>query len=107
MRGATMVTARPSREDDAAFIRGARLPALGRPAGSAMRIDELLLRIERIGLAPYHVFEAGGCLRHRSSRRAAELPEARRICGFVAENFREDINSTDIAAVPTSTPSTR
>jgi AraC-like DNA-binding protein len=65
---------------------------------AGMAVDELLLRIERVRFEPYAllpgpeaVVKAVDGLDHHSS------PIVVRICDFIADNFREDIDSTDIA----------
>jgi AraC-like DNA-binding protein/mannose-6-phosphate isomerase-like protein (cupin superfamily) len=98
MRGATLVTARPDGEDGAAFRRWADYMGSDDPLKVGHAIEELLLRIERIRFAPYRLLEARG-----AESAPAEVPDQAsfhnigRICEFVAENFREDICSTDIA----------
>jgi AraC-like DNA-binding protein len=64
-----------------------------------MAVDELLLRIERVRFHPYdllpgpaHVVNAVDGLDHHSS------PIVVRICDFIADNFREEIDSADIAS---------
>lgn len=98
MRGATLVAAGPAEDDAAAFTRRARQLASDDPRINAHAIDELLLRLERIGLEPHRVFEPEGVV--AGTVDAAEQPSfqtLRRICGFIAENFREDIDAADIA----------
>ena len=98
MRGATLVTARPDPEDAAAFRRWSAYMQSGDPLQANHAIEELLLRIERIRFAPYRLLEAP-----RAPAAPLEAPDQQsfqnigRICEFVAENFREDICSTDIA----------
>ena len=98
MRGATLVTERPEPDDDSAFSRWIDYLRSQDPLQVGHAIDELLLRIERIRFAPYRLLEAPAAY-----ALPQELPEQacfqniRRICDFVAENFREDIDSTDIA----------
>ena len=98
MRGATLVTARPELEDDRAFVRWSDWMRSDDPLRASHAIEELLLRIERIRFAPYRLLGA-----QAPDAAAPEAPDQQsfhgigRICEFVAENFRQDIDSTDIA----------
>ena len=98
MRGATLVTGEPCEDDAPAFTRRARalLSADGRVISHAT--DELLLRLERIGLEPHRI--------HEPNEAGAEPADAgdnpsfetiRRICGFIAENFRSEFDAVDVA----------
>ena len=98
MRGATLVTARPDEDDDAAFRRWADYMRSDDALKVGHAIEELLLRIERIRFAPYRLLEARGAEAVPAEvPGSGELPQPRADCLFVAENFREDICSTDIA----------
>jgi AraC-like DNA-binding protein len=98
MHGAALVSAEPNAEDDRAFRRWSEYMRSGDTARTAHAIEELLLRIERIRFSSYRLLEA-------RAREAApvEAPDLQsfhnigRICEFVAENFREDIDSAAIA----------
>ncbi len=98
MRGATLVTADAAPDDAEAFARRALYLRSGDPRRVEHAIDDLLLRLERMGLEPHRVLDplagvAGG-------GDAAEHPtfqSVRRLCGFIADNFREDIDCSDIA----------
>lgn len=63
-------------------------------------IEELLLRIERIMFEPYRLLgESGGA--NREEIELARVPgfqNIARICNFIASNFRDDIDSLDIAS---------
>lgn len=98
MRGATLLAAEPEPEDAPAFLRRARYLLADDPRLVQHGIDELLLRIERIGLEPHHVLEPRGPGAGPSD--GADQPSFQsmsRLLGFIAENFREDIDSVDIA----------
>lgn len=98
MRGATLVTGSPGGSDDADFNRWSRYLCSGEEARINHAIDELLLRIERIRFEPHRLLESPGMPLTR-----AEAPDRTsfhnigRICAFIAENFRHDIDSTAIA----------
>lgn len=98
MRGATLVGAETLPEDSLAFNRRARYLTSDDPRLVQHAVEELLLRIERIGLEPHRVHEPKGADAGASD--GAEQPSfqtIRRMCGFIAENFREDIDCVDIA----------
>jgi AraC-like DNA-binding protein/quercetin dioxygenase-like cupin family protein len=97
MRGATLVTARPDAEDDAAFRRRIGYLRSPDPLQVGHAIDELLLRIERIRFAPYRLLEARRPEAPLEAPDQASFQNLGRICDFVAENFREDICTSDIA----------
>ena len=101
MRGATLVTLEPEPEDPPAFTRRGRYLSSDDPRLVGNGIDELLLRLERIAFEPHRVLDPGeGAGIDGAENDGAEPPtfqSIRRICGFIAENFREDIDSADIA----------
>lgn len=96
MRGATLVTAAADAEDDAAFRRWTAYLRSDDALRVGHAIDELLLRIERIRFGPYRLLGAPEAAAPEPAD-PASFPNLGRICAFVAENFREDICSTDIA----------
>lgn len=96
MRGATLVATELQPDDAPAFLRRARYLTSSDTRLVQHGIDELLLRLERIGLEPHEVLEPaepnpGGVAEQ------ASFQGIRRICGYIAENFREDIDCVDIA----------
>jgi AraC-like DNA-binding protein len=100
MQGATLLTKATDNSDTLNFERWNRYARSGDPLKAGMAVDELLLRIERMRFDPYVLVPGelkvrGGVvgLDHHSS------PIVVRICEFIAENFREDIDSADIASV--------
>lgn len=100
MQGATLLTKATDNSDALNFERWNRYARSGDPLKASMAVDELLLRIERMRFDPYVLvpgdLKVGGevvGLDHHSS------PVVVRICEFIAENFREDIDSADIASV--------
>jgi len=99
MQGATLVTKATDASDALNFARWNDYARSGDPMKAGMAVDELLLRIERVRFDPYEllpgpadVVSAVEGLDHQSS------PIVVRICDFIADNFREDIDSGDIAA---------
>jgi AraC-like DNA-binding protein len=99
MQGAILVTRATDASDALNFARWNNYARSGDPMKAGMAVDELLLRIERVRFDPFELLlgpstVTGGVegLDHHSS------PIVVRICEFIAENFREDIDSTDIAS---------
>ncbi len=97
MQGATLVTQATDGSDPINFARWHLYTRSGDPMKASLAVDELLLRIERIRFSPYSllpdsrlVADAGGLDHHTS-------PIVVRICEYIADNFREDIDSVDIA----------
>jgi AraC-like DNA-binding protein len=99
MQGAVLLTADAQPEDSFAFPRWSSQLASGDPRRVGHAVDELLLRLERIELEEHRLLQPSD-----SRPEAAEpsdpptLQCIRRICGFIAANFREDIACTDIAS---------
>lgn len=99
MQGATLITQATDASDTLNFARWNDYARSGDPMKAGMAVDELLLRIERVRFDPYtllpgpaDVVSAVEGLDHHSS------PIVVRICDFIADNFREDIDSCDIAS---------
>ncbi|MBP1807486.1 helix-turn-helix domain-containing protein [Rubellimicrobium aerolatum] len=97
MRGATLLASEPQPDDAPAFTRRARYLTSKDARLVRHGIDELLLRLERIGLEPHEILEAADPSPGAQAEQAS-FQGIRRICGFIAENFREDIDCVDIAA---------
>jgi len=98
MQGATLVTSATDAADPLNFERWNDYARSGDPMKGAMAVEELLLRIERVRFDPFRLYPepagAGACAEgpdHHAS------PIVVRICEFIADNFREDIDSADIA----------
>ncbi len=98
MHGATLVTAAPDESDHYSFDRWSEYMISGDAAKVEHSINELLLRIERVPFDPFRLIDAS-----TEGAGAAEdvnplsFGRVKRICDFVAENFRQDISSSDIA----------
>ena len=98
MMGATLVSAATDAADHHDFERWNRYWSSGDAARTQHAVNELLLRLERMRFEPYRLVpkdEAAGIASpfdQQSSRNVG------RMCDFIAENFRDDIDSVDIAA---------
>jgi AraC-like DNA-binding protein/quercetin dioxygenase-like cupin family protein len=98
MRGATLVSEEPDGGDAASFARWSDYMRSRDERRVNHAIDELLLRIERIRFDAYRLLEGDSL-----PPAPAEAPDLQsfqnigRICAFVAENFRHQIDSADIA----------
>ena len=99
MQGATLVSRATDASDTLNFARWNDYARSQDPMKAGMAVDELLLRIERIRFdaysllpGPAHIAKSVVGLDHHSS------PIVVRICDFIADNFREDIDSADIAS---------
>ncbi len=97
MQGATLLTQATDESDPVNFARWFNYARSGDPMKASLAVDELLLRIERIRFSPYlllpdntSVADSGGLDHHTS-------PIVVRICEYIADNFREEIDSVDIA----------
>lgn len=96
MRGAALLAGAPSADDAAAFERRAGFLRSDDPKRVGHGIDELLLRLERLELEDHRLIEPTGAGAEAGADQPG-FPSLRRICRFVAENFREDIDSAAIA----------
>lgn len=98
MQGAILVTSATDASDALNFERWNAYARSGDPMKAGMAVDELLLRIERIRFDTYallpdtHTAVDSAGLDHHAS------PIVVRICDFIANNFREEIDSSDIAS---------
>lgn len=97
MQGATLLTKATDASDPINFARWADYARTRDAHKLSVAVDELLLRIERIRFSPHCLLpeadqnvDAGGLDHHTS-------PIVVRICDYIADNFREDIDSCDIA----------
>ena len=98
MQGATLITRATDASDTINFARWNDYARSGDPMKAGMAVDELLLRIERVRFDAYSLLPGRADiassvdgLDHHSS------PIVVRICDFIADNFREEIDSTDIS----------
>ena len=98
MAGAALVGAGIRSEDDLAFSRRKRYLESDDPRLVQHAVDDLRVRIERIGLEPHQVHEPKEP--GTGAPGGAEQPSFQsipRLCGYIAEHFREDIDCADIA----------
>ncbi|NMA99714.1 MAG: helix-turn-helix domain-containing protein [Phyllobacteriaceae bacterium] len=97
VQGATLVTQATDASDPLNFARWNDYARSGDPLKAALAVDELLLRIERIRFSPYSLFPGDGVPAADGGPDHHTSPIVVRICEFIADNFREDIDSIDIA----------
>ena len=96
--GATLVTRSVDDTDFGNFNRWTDYMRSGNPAQHEHAIHELLLRLERVGFEPFYLAEPADLV--SSDTEPTDLPAYANIagiCAFIAENFRYDIDSADIA----------
>jgi len=97
--GATIVTVSPDGTDAGNFERWASYMASGDPKRRDHAIEELLLRIDRMqfdAFALHEPAERGFARTEQPDQQSYANIQA--ICDFIAENFRQDIDSSDIAS---------
>lgn len=97
MQGAALVTKSTDASDPVNFSRWNDYVRSDDPLKVSVAVDELLLRIERIRFAPYELLSGQ---RAKADGQAIDQnisPIVVRICDYIADNFREDIDSVDIA----------
>ncbi|WP_198836126.1 helix-turn-helix domain-containing protein [Paracoccus sp. IB05] len=97
MSGAILISSNAAADDDAAFLRREEQLMSQAPRVANLALDELLLRIERLTVEPHHVIEPPGSEAGTDSGELPSFQGLNRISRFIAENFREDIDSVDIA----------
>lgn len=97
MQGATLVTSETDASDPINFARWNDYGRSGDLMKASVAVDELLLRIERIRFAQYSLLPDGCVTREAGEYDHHTSPIVVRICEFIADNFREDIDSIDIA----------
>jgi AraC-like DNA-binding protein len=99
LHGATLLSLRPDDGDFFAFSRWSEYLRSGEEARTSHAIDELLLRLERIPLETYSLIDVqnAGTGGLEEEPGASHFHRVRQLCDFIAENFRQDIDSSDIA----------
>jgi len=98
MGGATMLTSVTDRADDENFARWFRYTTSGDTLKAQHAVEELLLRVERMFLEPYSmVSSASEGKRTEDAEVTAPSIGVVRMCDYIAANFLEDIDATDIA----------
>ena len=97
MQGATLLTQATDESDPVNFARWFNYARSGDPMKASLAVDELLLRIERIRFSPYLLLPDNTCVADSGGVDHHTSPIVVRICEYIADNFREDIDSVDIA----------
>lgn len=97
MQGAALVTKATDPSDPVNFARWNDYVRSDDPLKISMAVDELLLRIERIRFAPYELLSGRRAGWGSQATDQHISPIVLRICDYIAGNFREDIDSVDIA----------
>ncbi len=98
MQGATLLTSATDVADTENFARWHRYAHSGDPARADHAVNELLLRIERIGFEPYVMISNNKSSPKKDLSNQQLTRLVARICDFIASNFQQDIGSTDIAS---------
>jgi len=98
MQGATLVTSATDASDPVNFARWNAYARSGEPMKASVAVDELLLRIERIRFEPYALLPDPQPIRDSGRLDHHTSPIVVRVCEFIADNFREEISSIEIAA---------
>lgn len=97
MNGTTMVTMQTDAADRENFPRWFRYATSGDEMKAQHAVEELLLRIGRMFMDPYTSVSANST-DARTSETAAPSQAVVKMCDFIAANFLEDVDATDIAA---------
>jgi AraC-like DNA-binding protein len=96
MQGNILVTQDTDESDPINFARWDAYARSGDPMKASISVDELLLRIERVRFSPFQLLPDGKPIGGLSNDQHAS-PLVVRICEFISQNFREEIDSVDIA----------
>ncbi len=97
MGGATMLTSVTDPSDDENFARWFRYATSGDPFKAENAVEELLLRVERMFLEPYTVISPSPQECKTIDAESSPSLSVVRMCDFIAANFLDDIDATDIA----------
>lgn len=97
MGGATMLTSVTDPSDDENFSRWYRYANSDDPLKADNAVEELLLRVERMFMEPYTVVSPASQEGKVVDAEGSPSLSVVRMCDFVAANFLEDIDATDIA----------
>lgn len=98
MQGVALLTQATDASDPLNFARWNLYARSGDPMKAAMAVEELLLRIERVRFDPFTLHpKQTGAGANGEGRDHYSSPIVVRICEFIADNFREEIDSADIA----------
>ncbi|NTJ44634.1 helix-turn-helix domain-containing protein [Agrobacterium larrymoorei] len=97
MGGATMVTSVTGKADDENFQRWQRYFKSGDEAKAEHAVEELMLRVERMFMEHYDIVSSGSCARDAIKQDNSASTAVVRMCDFIAANYLEDIDATNIA----------
>jgi AraC-like DNA-binding protein len=98
IHGATLLSLAPDKGDFYAFNRWSEYMRSGDPARTEHAIEELLLRIERVPLESFSLIDPTSSRMEKPAQSdPAPFSRVRQICDFINDNFRQDIDSSDIA----------
>ncbi len=96
MSGTTMLTDQTDAADRENFPRWFRYVTSGDEMKAQHAVEELLLRVERMFMEPY-VTISSDKVSATVTETSAPSPAVVKMCRFIAANFLEDIDATDIA----------
>lgn len=97
MQGETLVTRATDASDPLNFARWNDYVRSREAMKASVAVDELLLRLERIRFDSYSMLPDPDAVKDDGELDHHTSPLVVRICEFIADNFREEIDSTDIA----------
>jgi AraC-like DNA-binding protein/mannose-6-phosphate isomerase-like protein (cupin superfamily) len=99
MHGATLLSDVADASDQASFRRWSDYIRSDHPGRREHAVDELLLRIERMQFESHQLIEPAGMIEGLAEPIDMQsFHNIGQICAFITENFREDIDSVDIAS---------
>lgn len=99
MHGASLRSAAIDTTDPISFQRWSDYMRSGHPGRREHAVDELLLRIDRMQFEPHELIEPAGLVEGLNEAIDTQsFHNIGQICAFITENFREDIDSVDIAS---------
>src|SRR5690606_23675531 len=99
MHGASLLSHATDPTDQPSFERWSAYMRSDEAARREHAIDELLLRIERMQFEPHRLVEPAGQIDGAAEPLDLQsFHNIGQICAFITENFREDIDSADIAS---------
>jgi AraC-like DNA-binding protein len=97
MQGQTLLTHDTDTSDPVNFERWNAFARSGDPLKISHAVDEMLLRLERIRFSPYKMLPETHPTENVEGSDQHISPVVVRICEFIADNFRDEIDSVDIA----------
>ncbi|WP_248308858.1 MULTISPECIES: helix-turn-helix domain-containing protein [unclassified Devosia] len=96
MKGNILITQDTDASDPVSFARWDAYARSGDPMKASIAVDELLLRIERVRFSPFRMLPDDKPIGTLANDQHTS-PLVVRICEFISQNFREEIDSVDIA----------